>query len=321
MTKENAQSGTILDRSPFIENLDELRMPARRLLNLSSYTSPLAAHQRVTTMMSSRGCPGRCSFCDRPQMGKRFRKRSAEGVVREMAHCAVELGLGEIAFYDDTFTIDKSRVMEICDRNIVSGLRVHWDIRARVDTVTPEMLGALRSAGCVRIHHGVETGSARLQKVIRKNLDLEEDPGRLCADQAGRDRGAGLFHDRASLGEAREIDETLEMILSLPRTMPTSPSLPRTREPMSIARPLRAAFTKRITGGIRRDPRPGFTPRYWNEHFSDAELLALLKRAYGHVYCRPGYVLRRLLRVRSAGDLICKAPLGLKLLGEVAFSR
>jgi anaerobic magnesium-protoporphyrin IX monomethyl ester cyclase len=322
VTKKNAQTGTIPGRFPFIEKLDELRMPARHLLDLSRYTSPLASQKHVTTMMSSRGCPGRCIFCDRPQMGKKFRKRSAGSVFAEMAHCVHELGMGEIIFYDDTFTIDEARVLELCDRIVSSGLRVLWDIRARVDTVTPEMIARLRRAGCMRIHYGVETGSARLQKVIRKNLDLGK-----VRDVFARTRQEGIetlgYFMMGLPSESRdEIDKTMEMILSLP--------MDYAHIALFTAYPGTDVYREALASGFYKedywrqfacDPRPGFAPRYWNEHFSDAELLALLKQAYGQFYCRPGYVLRRLLRVRSAGELLRKATIGLKLFGGVAFSR
>jgi radical SAM superfamily enzyme YgiQ (UPF0313 family) len=107
-------------------------------------------------MITSRGCPFRCLFCDRPHLGKRFRARSAKNVVDEMEEC-VDLGIHEFLIYDDTFTINKQRVMDICGEILSRGLKIGWDVRARVDTVTPEMLKAMKEAGCDRIHYGVES--------------------------------------------------------------------------------------------------------------------------------------------------------------------
>ncbi|MCX5835235.1 MAG: radical SAM protein, partial [Deltaproteobacteria bacterium] len=174
LTKAGSCGGSYPEKLDHIQNLDELKMPARHLLDLSRYFSSLVSPKRITTMMSSRGCPGKCVFCDRPQMGKLFRKRSAESVVKEMTYCVRDLRVKEIIFYDDTFTIDRERVIEICDRIIDDRLQVLWDIRARVDTMTPQMISKLRQAGCVRIHYGVETGSPRLQQLIRKNLSLDK---------------------------------------------------------------------------------------------------------------------------------------------------
>ena len=96
---------------PLIQDLDRLPMPARHLIQQDRYNSVLATSSPITTMMTSRGCPMRCVYCDRPHLGKRFRYRSAESVVEEMAVCR-QSGIGEIFIYDDTFTIKKDRVLE-----------------------------------------------------------------------------------------------------------------------------------------------------------------------------------------------------------------
>jgi anaerobic magnesium-protoporphyrin IX monomethyl ester cyclase len=70
-----------------------------------------------------------------------------------------------------------------------------------------------------------------------------------------------------------------------------------------------------------QDPRPGFSPRYWNEHFTDDELLALLKQAYRRFYRRPSYILGRLVKVRSLGELLRKGIFGVKLLRELHAGR
>ncbi|NQT92110.1 MAG: cobalamin B12-binding domain-containing protein, partial [Lentisphaerae bacterium] len=142
-----------------IEDLDSLPMPARHLLDNRLYSSVLGKGAFLTTVMSSRGCPARCIFCDRPHLGKKFRARSAASVVEEMRQCVDRFGIREFFFYDDTFTINRERVFEICRAVTDSGLKVLWDIRARVSTVDREVLEALRGAGCIRIHLGIESGN------------------------------------------------------------------------------------------------------------------------------------------------------------------
>lgn len=306
----------------YIEDMDGLKMPARHLVDLRRYTSPLAADGRVTTMMSSRGCPGRCVFCDRPQMGKRFRKRSAESVVAEMSHCVRDLGIGSIVFYDDTFTIDRDRVIEICDRILDSRLEVSWDIRARIDTVTPEMIRKLRAAGCGRIHYGVETGSPRLQKLIRKNLDLGQVRDVFAFTRREGIETLGYFMIGLPTERREEVEVTLDFMLSLP--------MDYAHVTLFTPYPGTEIYHQALAEGIyerdywrefSQDPHPDFAPRFWNEHFSDEELLALMRQAYERFYCRSGYVFRRLIRVRSAGELLRKASVGLKLIREVAFNR
>jgi radical SAM superfamily enzyme YgiQ (UPF0313 family) len=104
-------------------------------------------------------------------MGKRFRAHSAGYVVMEMQSC-VDLGIGEVFIYDDTFTVRRERVMEICHKKMERGIDLAFDIRARVDTVDMEMLEALKAAGCQRIHYGVESGTEKIQKVLGKGISL-----------------------------------------------------------------------------------------------------------------------------------------------------
>jgi anaerobic magnesium-protoporphyrin IX monomethyl ester cyclase len=320
ITKSNASSVADL-RLEYIKDLDDLKMPARHLLNMSLYTSPLAAHRRVTTMMSSRGCPARCIFCDRPQMGKVFRKRSAAKVVEEMTYCAVEHGIGEIVFYDDTFTIDKKRILDICDLLIEQRLDVVWDIRARVDTITPEMLPRLRRAGCARIHYGVETGNPRLQKLLRKNLDLNKVREIFRLTHKEGIETLGYFMIGLPTETEEEIRETLDFMNSLP--------MDYAHVALFTPYPGTEIYRKALEDGFydhdywrefSLNPKSDFTPRYWNENFSDQDLLMILKRSYARFYRRPSYIFQRLLKVKSIDELWRKGILGLKLLKEVMAS-
>lgn len=153
----------------FIEDLDALPYPARDLTDINSYHSPLADANPTTTAFTSRGCPYRCSFCDRPALGKRFRAQSPDRVVDEMEDCE-KRGIKEIHFYDDTFTVSRERVEGICKEVLHRGLTIGWSIRARIDTVDYSLLDLMKRAGLRRIHFGVETASAKLQSILSKHL-------------------------------------------------------------------------------------------------------------------------------------------------------
>jgi len=127
----------------------------------------------ITTMFTSRGCPYRCTFCDRPYSPvlSGFRCRSAGHVADEMEVC-LSLRIREAFIYDDTFTVRRDRVFELCDEIDRRGIKFRWDVRAHVNTMTPELLSRMKQAGCDRIHYGVECGNDRMLKVIKKNATI-----------------------------------------------------------------------------------------------------------------------------------------------------
>lgn len=132
----------------YITNLDALPPPNRSLLPYQRYFSLLGGDAYSTTIFTSRGCPFHCAFCDRPALGKKFRFHSADYVINEIKQC-LDLKIREFLFYDDTFTVNSARVLDICHQIVKLSLNIRWDIRARVDTVDEEMLRALKQAGCV----------------------------------------------------------------------------------------------------------------------------------------------------------------------------
>ena len=158
--------------SPPIMDLDSIPFPDRTMTPFTKYSSLLAKRTPITTMFTSRGCPFKCAFCNRPAVGNRFRAMSAERVVEEMEEC-IKLGIHEFLIYDDTFTIDKKRVKDVCHIIIDKKLDVGFDIRARVDTIDHEMLILLKKAGCRAIHYGIEAGTPKILKVLKKGITLE----------------------------------------------------------------------------------------------------------------------------------------------------
>ena len=246
-TKNGAEQ-TFSHKLQYIKDLDTLKTPARHLLDMSLYQSPLASHDRITTMMSSRGCPGRCTFCDRPQMGKVFRKRSAKNVVDEMVDCYKHYDIREFTFYDDTFTIDKKRVIDVCNLLNEKKLDVRWDIRARIDTMTPEMIARLRRAGCMRIHYGVETGSPRLQKLVKKHLDLNRVKDVFEATKKEGIETLGYFMIGLPSETREEMERTFQLMTTLPMDYAISPYLPLIPARKYIGTPLSRVIITKITG-------------------------------------------------------------------------
>jgi len=203
---------------PHVDDLDSLPFPARDYFDWRKYHEPGYYALPWITMISSRGCPYRCTFCSWPQTmyGHKYRVRSARNVVEEMELCAKKYRPGEIFFDDDTFTIGKKRVLDICREILDRKLRVVWSCMGRTDTVDEEMLAEMRKAGCRKIKFGVETGSPRLMADIKKGLDLDK-----VAEAFDAARAVGMeVHGTFMIGlpgETRDtVRETVELACSIP---------------------------------------------------------------------------------------------------------
>lgn len=298
---------------PLVDDLDSLPFPARDLTPFNRYNSLIAKTQPVTTMITSRGCPYRCLFCDRPHLGKRFRPRSARNVVDEMEGCS-RMGIREFLIYDDTFTVNKGRVFDICREIGERALKIGWDVRARVDTINAEMLKAMKEAGCDRIHYGVEAGSPEVIKTLRKGITVEQV--RRVFRQT-RDAGIATlaYFMIGSPGETRaQMEESLRLARELdPDYLHLSITTPFPETDL-----YRLGLEKGVLKGdywrdFAASPRKGFIPSVWEEHLTRDELIGMLHGGYREFYLRPAYIWKRLKGVRSLSDLRAQARAGLKV--------
>jgi radical SAM superfamily enzyme YgiQ (UPF0313 family) len=298
---------------PLVDDLDALPFPARDLTPYRKYNSLIAKTQPVTTMITSRGCPFRCLFCDRPHLGKRFRARSAKNVVDEMEEC-VDLGIHEFLIYDDTFTINKQRVMDICGEILSRGLKIGWDVRARVDTVTPDMLGAMKEAGCDRIHYGVESGSPEVIETLRKGITVEQ-VRRVFRETKEAGIAILAYFMIGSPGETREqMRESLRLARELaPDYMHLSITTPFPETDLYRMGFEKGVLTEDYWRTFARNPQKGFIPKVWEEHLTRDELVEMLHSAYREFYLRPSYIWKRLKGLRSFSDLKAKARAGFKV--------
>lgn len=154
-------------RTRWIEDLDALPLPARDLLPMEKYfkiREPMGMHWRKARnapIVSSRGCPYRCSFCSSwLHWGGRFRKRSAENVLAEIEHLRNRYNVRELKFQDDNLTADRNRAKEIFSGMIGRGLAMPWNTPNGIAlwTLDEEMLILMKKSGCYEITLAVESG-------------------------------------------------------------------------------------------------------------------------------------------------------------------
>ena len=153
-------------------DLERTGWPERESLPMDRYYS-IMAPRPFATMISSRGCPFRCSFCFKQDVDKSSMFRSPEDVVGEMEYLHTRWGVREIMFYDDVFTLRRKRVFEICELILRRGLKVRWEAPTRVDLVPKELLKAMAAAGCVRLRFGIEHGDPEILDRMKKVSDVQ----------------------------------------------------------------------------------------------------------------------------------------------------
>jgi anaerobic magnesium-protoporphyrin IX monomethyl ester cyclase len=156
---------------PPIADLDTLPRPAYDLLPMGLYSTPFSAAGTVTAMVTSRGCPYPCTFCDAFVVhGRSYRAHSAERVVAEVRDLVRARGIREVHFKDSEFTIDRARVVRFCDLMTDGGPRVTWTCSARVDRVDAGLLEKMAAAGCRVIQFGVESADPAVLAALRKGI-------------------------------------------------------------------------------------------------------------------------------------------------------
>lgn len=157
-----------------IPDLDELPFPARRLFDLQKYPLYAPNGEMMVTVLTSRGCPYKCSFCFKGIVGRTYRQRSPENIVAELRQLMDEYGARNFYFMDDLFTINVKRLEAILDYFIEQNLDVRWRCLARVDRVNPDLLKKMYRAGCRQIHFGIESGNLEILKATAKHIDLDQ---------------------------------------------------------------------------------------------------------------------------------------------------
>lgn len=159
-----------------INDLDSLPFPAVHLLpSLSKYKLYLLQYKRMPymTLITSRGCPHQCVFCDTP-FGKAVHFHGPEYIVDYIEYLSKNFGVKELHFCDDTFTLDEGRIFKMCELIQRRELDVSWYAATRANIKNKKLFLDMKKAGCWTAAMGVESGDAKILKLIGKNISLDE---------------------------------------------------------------------------------------------------------------------------------------------------
>ena len=203
-----------------IANLDYLPFPAYHLLpgfpqryKLPLFSSPKSPN---TSIISSRGCPYQCSYCDRSVFSRGFRFNSPEYILSHVALLEREYGIRHVFFYDDLFTFDRKRVAEFCRLKEQMGIKAGYNCIARLEHVDAELLALLKQSGCWQVNFGIESGDPEILKKHRKFYGLDEVGRKLQMVKDAGMRVKGLFMIGLPGEDAAAIQRTIDYALSLP---------------------------------------------------------------------------------------------------------
>lgn len=160
-----------------IDAIDSLPYADQSAINHRLYGEPFFGHP-YTTFQSARGCPFSCAYCVRT-FGRKLALASAEHVVGEVTEAVERHGIRYFRFMDDTFTVSRKRVFEICDGLAGLSGKISWSCLTRPNTIDGEVAAALKQAGCRRVYVGIESGSQKVVDYLKRGYDLEAIMGNL----------------------------------------------------------------------------------------------------------------------------------------------
>lgn len=164
----------IAPRRKSIKDLDSIPLPARDLLDMTSYLSMWKKHHKVSmvSMITSRGCPYGCTWCSKAIFGRSFRQRSVDNVMDEVNLLKQEYGPDRIWFADDILTMRKKWVLDFTEA--MRSVEVDFECLARADLLDEDVVNGLKSAGCTRIYLGVESGSQKVLDAMNKSTTVDQ---------------------------------------------------------------------------------------------------------------------------------------------------
>ncbi len=291
---------------PLIEDLDSLPFPAWDLLE-TEYAPPFSRKPPFCLLITSRGCPYNCVYCaSRVYYGSRWRARSVASVLQEIEQGISLYGYTNFGFWDDTFTISRERVIQLCQEIVARQFNINWICLSRADTVDPEMLSWMAKAGCYQIQYGVETGIQAHLDSLDKGITLESIKQAFrWSCELGIETAAFFM-----LGHWEETEETLEQtwrfVLELdPDYVSFNILTPYPGTPLydKVSRHFKGHWE--YFDAMHAVLEPKISADY---------LERFLERCYRRFYFRPSYLARSISRIRDPRHLTQLIKAGLNIL-------
>lgn len=289
--------------NPVSENpidFDDYPFPARHLLPNHLYGSFTSQRKNFTIILTSTGCPYKCTFCAIHRLP--FRQRTFLSIVDEIEQCYRDFGVREIDFFDATFFINKSRDRQICDEMLKRKIKVEWSCRSRVDLVDKECLEKAYSAGCRKIYYGIESVSSDVLGNISKGIKVKQIKEAIALTHDSGISPLGFF----MVGNPGDTKESILATIDFAKSLKL--------DYIQVCRTIAKPNTELNDTLIRMTGRD-----YWREYISgkfvearfptpwtglsDKELEYYVRKFYDDFYFRPSYILKRLRKSKSINEL------------------
>lgn len=302
---KNNGSFVINEPRPYIDDLDKLPFPALELLDDLPQRKSTFRYKQLPMMVliSSRGCPYKCTFCN-TAFGKKFRARSAKNVVDEIEYWIKKYGFKELMLLDDIFIMNVKRVKEICELLIERKINITWSCTGRVDIFYnhPELMPIMKKAGCWYLSFGIETADENQQKVLKKNLKMNEVK-KVVWDAYKH----GFFiHSGFMIGIPGDTKESIRKTIDLAKSLPINGvqfaiTMPYPGTELYDIAAQHGKFEK--DGDFRRMSTHSPDPVFVTKGLSKEYLSTMQKKAYREFYLRPSYLLRQIPYITSLDTL------------------
>jgi len=308
---------------PPLADLDALPLPAYHLLPpFASYRSR-ARRFPVAPLLSSRGCPHGCSYCNTNIFGRRFRPRSPQSVLAEIEWLVRRHGVRQIDILDDNFTQDADRAAAILEGIVSGGLELALNLQngVRADRLDRELVRLMARAGVFKAGIGIESGNEAVRRGIGKRLDLGDARRAIEWFRAEGIVPVGFFMLGLPQDTPATMEETIRVSLALDPAIAVFSRfvpLPGTAayELLEARGWLRSDFRQGIPsgflGGEALWERPDLPARVVRRH---------LRRAYLRFYARPGKLLELARGLRSSREWAWTFRAGLGLVRDLASRR
>jgi len=308
-----------LDGSPVInppreviKNLDELPFPAYDLVDATKYSHLLAYSSHVVNIMTSRGCPQKCIFCDLRHTPYRY--RSPGNILEEIQFWASR-GVKEFFIQDDNFTINRKRAIEFCRLLIDARLDIKYKISSRVDYIDDELSAYLWKSGCYSIYFGVESGSQRVLDYLEKGITIQDIKQSFQSARKFKISCSAYIMIGVPLEVQQDIDMTMNLIkeikpdhlhCSICTPMPRTWLYSKLLEEGKIKNDYWLDFAKK--------PDPNFKTPFASPVFSAEELRRMQNAIQRQFYFSPRIIMREIIKTRGFKQFSTKARMAFRML-------